>query len=91
MELQNIFESVSNLYTKQRELEAIWLSKPIETPFGRTYRLTKDSLIKIEDGKLVNFTDEPSHKVLACFGTSIDQFEITVVDLKTNEPSQLKI
>lgn len=91
MDLFNTLTSISKLYTQQQELAAIWLTKPLNTPFGRTVRITKDSLVKIENGLLVDFTGEPSHKVLACFGTLNDQFEITVINIETNEPSQVKI
>lgn len=92
MDLFNTFaNAVSKLYTDQQELAAIWLSKPLNTPFGRTVRLTKDSLIRIENGLLVDFTGKASHKVLACYGTLNDQFEITVINIETNEPSQVKI
>lgn len=89
--MNNIFESLTWLYTEPRELEAIWLNRSIQTPFGRTVRVTTGTLLKIVDGKLVDFTDEPTHKVIGCYGTLVNQFEITVLDLKTNEPSQIKL
>lgn len=89
--MNNLFESISKLYTQPRELDAIWLNRSIETPFGRTVRVTTGTLLKIVGGSLVDFTGEPSHKVIACFGTLVNQFEITVLDLKTNEPAQLKL
>lgn len=89
--MDNIFESISRLYTEPRELNAIWLNRSIQTPFGRTVRVTHGTLLKIVDGKLVDYTDEPTHKVIGCFGTLVNQFEITVLDLKTNEPSQVKL
>jgi len=93
--MNNLFEtfakSINSLHIEQQEIAAIWLDKAIDTPFGRTVRLTQGSLIKIENGKLVDFTGDPSHKVLACFGTLNDQFEITVINLETNEPEQVKL
>lgn len=89
--MDNVFESIASLYTKQTELAAIWLDRAFNSPFGRTVRVTNGTFVKIENGKLVDFTGEPSHKVIACFGTLVNQFEITVLDLKTNEPSQLKL
>ena len=87
----NFFTGITRLYTEQTELAAIWLDKSLQTPFGRTVRLTNGSLVKVEDGKLVDFTGDPSHKVIACFGTLVNQFELTLLDLKTNEPLQLAI
>lgn len=89
--INELLERHVSLYTHQTELAAIWLDKPLNTPFGRTMRLTKDSLVKIENGELVDFTGEPSHKVIACFGTLVNQFELTLIDLKTNEPLQFKL
>jgi hypothetical protein len=89
--IPNFFSGITKLYTEQTELAAIWLDKPLNTPFGKTFRLTADSLVKVEDGKLVDFAGEPSHKVIACFGTLVNQFELTLLDLKTNEPLQLSI
>lgn len=88
---KDLATSIMNLHTEQRELAAIWLSKPINTPSGKIVRLAPDAMVKIENGKLVDFTGEPSHKVLGCFGTLSDQFEITVINLKTNEPEQVKL
>lgn len=92
--MDHIFDTlnyITRLHTQQQELAAIWLTKPLNTPFGRTVRITKDSLVKIENGLLVDFTGKPSHKVLACFGTLNDQFEITVINIETNEPEQIKL
>lgn len=92
--MDHIFDTlnyITRLHTQQQELAAIWLTKPLNTPFGRTVRITKDSLVKIENGLLVDFTGEPSHKVLACYGTLNDQFELTVINIETNEPEQVKI
>lgn len=87
----NSITSISKLYTDQRELAAIWLNKPILTAGGRTMRIAPGSLVKIENGLLVDCIDKPSHKVLACYGTLINQFELTVIDLETNEPGQIRL
>lgn len=87
----SIASSISKLYTEQRELAAIWLNKPVVTSKGRTVRIAPDDLITIENGLLVDNKETPTHKIIACFGTLNSQFEITVVDLSTNEPSQIKL
>lgn len=91
--LRDFFNSLNDLYTKQVELAAIWLNKPIITNEGRTARIAPNSLVRIENNLLVDITpDQPvTHKILMCMGTCYNQFEITVIDLLTNEPSQLKI
>lgn len=89
--MNDIFNSIGKLYTEQTELAAIWLEKPFNSPFGRTVRITEGTMVKVENGKLIDFTGEPSHKVIACYGTLINQFEITVINLITNEPEQIKL
>lgn len=92
--MNNLFnqfaKSITKLYTDQMELEAIWLNRPLQTPDGPKIRITRDMVVKIENGELVDFTENPTHKILACFGTLHDQFELTLIDLKTNEPLQVK-
>lgn len=82
---------MAKLYTEQRELAAIWLKRPMKTPQGNKVRITAGDMVKVEVGELVDFTDEPTHKIIACFGTLNSQFELTLIDLKTNEPMQLKL
>lgn len=91
--LQDFFKHLNDLYTKQVELQAIWLNKPITTSEGRTARIAADMLVRIENNLLVDVTDQlpATHKILMCMGTCYNQFELTVIDLLTNEPSQLKI
>jgi hypothetical protein len=88
--IADIVKSQNDLYIKQRELAAIWLSSPVITAQGKTSRIAPDMLVTIKDGCLVD-GERPTHKVLACFGTLINQFEITVIDLFTNEPNQIKL
>lgn len=89
--LQNFFSGLNDLYTKQRELSAIWLEKPLQTATERTCRIAPDALVKVKDGRLVDCDDHPTHKVIGCIGAMYNQFEFTLIDLLTNEPSQLKL
>ena len=89
--LSDIVRSQNDLYTKQRELAAIWLSKSVITSQGKTPRIAPGMFVTIKDGCLVDMQERPTHKVLACYGTLTDQFEITVIDLFTNEPNQIKL
>ena len=88
--LSDIVRSQNDLYTKQRELAAIWLSEPVITSQGKTSRIAPEMLVTIKNGCLID-GEIPTHKVLACYGTLRDQFEITVIDLVTNEPNQIKL
>jgi hypothetical protein len=91
--LGDMFSSMSKLYTEQRELAAIWLHKPLVTGEGRTVRIAPEATVCVVEGVLTDCTPElpPTHKVLACFGTLTSQFEMTLIDLKTNEPLQYKL
>jgi hypothetical protein len=88
--IADMVKNQNDLYTKQIELAAIWLSNPVITAQGRTSRIAPEMLVTIKDGCLVD-GEIPTHKVLACYGTLRDQFEITVIDLTTNEPNQIKL
>lgn len=89
--LADMIRSSNELYTKQRELAAIWLFNPVITPQGKTSRIAPGMLVSIKDGCLVDMQEQPTHKVIACYGTLTDQFEFTVIDLLTNEPDQIKL
>lgn len=87
----NYFSSISKLYTEPMELAAIWLTRPLITAQGKTWRLAPDALVCIENGELVDCLGEPTHKVIGCFGTLVDQYEVTLINIQTNEPLLLKI
>ena len=92
--LKEMFDGINRLYTEQRELAAIWLEKPIITGSGLTARISSGELVSVNaDGRLVDATEQApvTHKIIAVFGTLVNQFELTLIDLKTNEPSQIKI
>ena len=90
---EDIFRSISRLYTEQRELAAIWLERPVVTGEGRTVRIAPEATVRIQDGVLVDVSPEApvTHKVIACFGTLNSQFELTLIDLATSEPTQIKL
>lgn len=89
--LNDFFSSLNRLYTEQQELAAIWLEKPVQTASERTCRITAGHLVTIDNGKLVDCTGKPTHKIIMCIGTLCNQFEITVIDLITSEPMQVKL
>lgn len=89
--MHDLFKSIGDLYTKQRELAAIWLDKSVVTGEGKTLRIAEGATVAIKDGELVDVADKPTHKVLACFGAMSNQFEIAVINLETNEPSIIKL
>lgn len=90
---EDLFKSIGRLYTEQRELSAIWLERPVITGEGRTVRIAPEATVRIQDGCIVDVSPEApaTHKVLACFGTLNSQFEITLVNLTTSEPLQIKL
>ncbi len=89
--LNDFFDMLNKLHTEQTELAAIWLQKPLQTKMERTCRITAGQLVKVENGKLIDCNDEATHKIILCVGTLYNQFEVTVIDLITNEPLQIKI
>lgn len=89
--IHGIFDSFSKLFTEQRELAAIWLERPLITARGKSIRIAPDELVAVKNGCLVDCLDKPTHKVIACFGTLNSQFEMTLIDLITSEPMQIKL
>lgn len=93
-DLGDMFSSMNRLYTEQRELAAIWLIGSVMTGEGkRTPRIEAGMTIRVEGERIVDVSEDnpATHKVIACFGTLNSQFEMTLIDLKTNEPHQLKL
>lgn len=86
-----LFASISKLYNEPMELAAIWLNRSLLTAQGKTWRLAPDALVCIENGELVDCLNEPTHKVIGCFGTLVGQFEVTLINIQTSEPLLIKI
>lgn len=86
----NPFEGMHRLYTEPQELAAIWLEKPLLTATGSTSRITPGAIVRVENGKLVN-CGEPTHKVIGCLGTLINQFEFVLTDIHSNQPITIKL
>jgi hypothetical protein len=89
----DMFSSMGKLYSEQRELAAIWLNKALVTGQGRTSRIAPENTVRIENGEMVDITPEKAatHKVIGCIGTLYNQFELTVISLSDNSPSQIKL
>lgn len=87
----DIAKSIGALYTEQRELEAIWLERPIQTPEGRKIRITTGDTVKVENGMLVDCTENATHVIFKCLGTLVSQFELLLMNLQTGEELRLKI
>lgn len=91
--MEDLFEAIGNLYTKQRELAAIWLTRSLQKKGERSARIATGDEIKILNGELVDLPndEEPTHRILKTYGTLVNQFEILVEDLKTNNQSRIKL
>lgn len=89
--LQDFISSLNRLHNEQMELAAIWMQTPVLTARGRTARIAPGELVKIEGGKIVDAIDGPTHKVIGCIGTLYNKFELTLLDLETNQPLQINI
>ncbi len=90
-ELTDIFSSIGDLYTKKGELAAIWLEKPVKTAAGRQARICTDCLVWVQDGRLIDGEGEPTHKVLECRGTLVNQFEMDLISLTDNQKITIKL
>lgn len=90
-ELTDIFASIGSLYTEQRELAAIWLEKPIQTSEGKKVRIDDTCYVWVENGRFVDGTGEPSHKVIATRGTLVNQFEFDVEEISTGIKTTIKL
>ncbi len=86
-ELTDIFSSMGKLYTEKRELAAIWLTSGVMTSEGKKVRICPDCLVWIKDGELVDGEGEPTHKVIECRGTLVNQFEMDLQEI--NNPDNL--
>jgi len=92
-DLFHFFKGIGDMYSKQSELAAIWLERPLITGEGRMCRIAPDATVCVRNGQLIDCSgdNKPTHKVIGCIGTLINQFELTVVDLITQEPSIIKL
>ena len=89
-EFEYLANILSSVFTTM-ELSAIWLERRIKTNNGYTRRIATGDLVTIRDGKITDTLIQPTHKILRCTGTFYGQFEIAVVELFTNELSQIKL
>lgn len=80
-QLTDIFANIGKLYTEQRELAAIWLTKGVNTSEGKQARICSGCLVWVKDGELVDGEGEPTHKVLRCRGTLVNQFEMDLCEI----------
>jgi hypothetical protein len=90
--LDEFFEGLADSYSKEHELAAIWLEKPLQTATEKTVRIAPDHLVKVEDGNLVDCIGEPTHKVIGCYGTvTSSKLSFLLIDLQTNQPIEIKV
>lgn len=90
--IKNYLADLHELQNKEFEMEAIWLEKSLQTPSGKHFRLTRDMEVKIENGSLVDCTENPTHKIIGCSGTiTSSKLTLILTDLKTNEPLTLNL
>lgn len=86
--LDTFFKAIGDSYNflnNVHPLAAIWLTKPLVTQQGRTVRIRDGHLVKVEEGKLVDCTDEPTHLILQCFGADSHSFSVKAKNLETGK------
>jgi len=92
-DLFHFFKGIGDMYSVQRELAAIWLERPLITGEGRVCRIAPDATVCVRNGQLIDCSEDnkPTHKVIGCIGTLINQFELTLISLEDNSPLQIKL
>lgn len=92
--LFDIMNAQNELYTKPRELAAIWVTdKPIVTGQGKTARIAPDATLCIRNGQIIDVSEDnqPTDKVIECRGTLVNQFEMDLLPLKGGEMITIKL
>src|SRR5689334_2961323 len=74
-------------------LTAIWLNTPIWTAKDLKRRITEGDQVCIQNNELIDCLGDhkATHQITGCYGKPTSDFSITVIDLKTQELSQIKI
>jgi hypothetical protein len=100
MQTESIFDVLGKALapsTKVMPLAAIWLDKSImaeTTTIKPTRRICQDMRIRVEGTEIVDITEsnKATHQITECRGTlNSSELEISVIDLKTQELSTIKI
>lgn len=93
IDLLEVFKGINDLYTKKGKLAAIWVNSPIITGEGKTSRLAAGAPLCIINGKITDCSEDnkPTHSILECYGTLVNQFELVCEDLETKETIIIKI
>jgi len=58
---------------------------------GKKSRICPDCLVWVENGELVDGEGEPTHKVIECRGTLVNQFEIDLMSIEGGEKITIKL
>ena len=88
--MSNLFQSIADLYTKPSELAAIYLNSPVITSEGVTVRIAPGQLICVLNNEIQK-DGELTHKIIGCYGTLINQFEVSVMEISTNFLTIIKL
>lgn len=85
--MNDILKNLGNILNPQHKvgpLAAIWIEKGLVTKEGKKHRLAPGDFITVENGTLVDSTEDPTHVITSCNG-KIDNTELFIVcaDIKT--------
>jgi hypothetical protein len=98
--MENTFETMANYLrpsTKSMKLAAIWLEQSImaeNQTIKPTRRICEGTRVRVENNHLCDITETnpATHQITECRGTLQDtNFEISLIDLKTQELSTIKL
>jgi len=85
--MKDIFKNIGNILNPQYKvgpLNAIWLNKGLVTKSGKLYHIAPGDFVTVENGALIDSTEDPTHIITSCSGKP-DNTELFFVcaDIKT--------
>jgi hypothetical protein len=96
--MTDLFNELGDIHKKtyedEIEMAAIWINYPIQTATIRTVRICNGLLVRVEDDRLVDCSEDApaTHEVTGCMGTiASNKLSMLLKDLSSNEYVTLKI
>lgn len=85
-------EHIKNVLHPIVPLNAVYLSKPVMTVRTITDKLSEGEMIYIENGKIQDCKDRPTHIITSCHGrTNGNDLSIVAMDLKSYKLTRIYI
>jgi hypothetical protein len=87
---ENMAQGIADLYNNPQPLAAVWIMEGVVTSNGKIRRVGPGELIEAKEGLIIDLNEKPTHEVLRCFGTLVNQFEFACRNLETEEIETIK-